>query len=88
MDRRAFISTLAGALLVAPLAAEGQQAGKVYRIGFLRAGEPPKFWIDEFREGLRELGYVEGQNVVIEFRIGPLDQLPGLAEEWCDRRSM
>ena len=81
MDRRAFISTLAGALLVAPLAAEGQQAGKVYRIGFLRAGEPPKFWIDEFREGLRELGYVEGQNVVIEFRIGPLDQLPQLAED-------
>jgi putative ABC transport system substrate-binding protein len=57
------------------------KAGKVYRIGFLRAGEPPKFWIDEFREGLRELGYVEGQNVVIEFRIGPLDQLPRLAED-------
>ena len=82
MDRRAFIGTLAGSLLAAPLAAEAQPAaGKVYRIGFLRAGEPPKFWIDEFREGLRELGYVEGQNVVIEFRIGPLDQLPRLAED-------
>jgi putative ABC transport system substrate-binding protein len=69
------------ALLGAPLAVEAQPAGKVYRIGFLRAGEPPKFWIDEFREGLRELGYVEGQNVVIEFRIGPLDQLPQLAED-------
>jgi putative tryptophan/tyrosine transport system substrate-binding protein len=81
MDRRAFIGSLASALLAAPLAAEGQQAGKVYRIGFLRAGEPLKLWLDEFREGLRELGYVEGQNVVIEFRIGTLDELPRLAEE-------
>jgi len=69
------------ALLAAPLAAEAQQAGKVYRIGFLRAGEPPKLWVDEFREGLREVGYVEGQNVLIEFRIGTLDELPRLAEE-------
>jgi len=81
VDRRAFITTLTGGLLAAPLAAEAQQAGKVYKIGFLRAGEPPKFWIDEFREGLRELGYVEGQNMAIEFRIGPLDQLPRLAED-------
>ena len=80
MKRREFIS-VAVAVLVAPIAAEAQQAGKVYRLGFLRAGEPPKFWIDEFREGLRELGYVEGQNLVIEFRIGPLDQLPQLAED-------
>jgi putative ABC transport system substrate-binding protein len=61
--------------------AQAAQAGKVYKIGFLRAGEPPTFWIDEFREGLRELGYVEGQNVLIEFRIGALDQLPRLAED-------
>jgi len=81
LDRRAFIGTLAGGILAAPLAAEGQQVGKVYRIGLLRAGEPPKFWVDEFREGLRELGYVEGQNLVIELRIGPLDQLPQLAED-------
>jgi putative ABC transport system substrate-binding protein len=81
IDRRTFISTVTLALLAASLAAEAQQAGKVYRIGFLRAGEPPKFWVDEFREGLRELGYVEGQNVLIEFRIGTLDELPRLAEE-------
>jgi putative ABC transport system substrate-binding protein len=67
--------------LRAPLTAEAQQAGKVYRIGFLRAGEPLKLWLDEFRQGLRELGYVEGQNMVIEFRIGTLDELPRLAEE-------
>ena len=80
MDRRMFVAGVA-AVLVAPLAAEAQQTGKVYRIGFLRAGEPPKFWIEEFRQGLRELGYVEGQNLIIEFRIGTLDQLPQLAEE-------
>jgi putative ABC transport system substrate-binding protein len=80
MDRRGFLLTsLAGALAV-PLAA-GAQAGKVYRVGFLRAGEPPRFWIDEFRQGLRELGYVEGQNLIIEFRIGTLDQMPQFAEE-------
>jgi putative tryptophan/tyrosine transport system substrate-binding protein len=67
--------------LLAPLAAEAQQTAKVYRVGFLRAGEPLKLWLDEFREGLRELGYVEGQNVVIELRIGTLDELPRLAEE-------
>ena len=80
MERRAFVVGAFG-LLAAPLAADGQPVGKVYRIGLLRAGEPPKFWIDEFREGLRELGYVEGHNLVIEFRIGPLDQLPQLAED-------
>jgi putative tryptophan/tyrosine transport system substrate-binding protein len=72
---------VAALALLAPLAAEAQQAGKVYRIGFLRAGEPPRLWIEEFRQGLRELGYVEGQNLIIEFRIGTLDQLPQLAEE-------
>jgi len=80
IPRRAFV-TGSIALLATPLAVEAQQAGKVYRIGFLRAGEPPKLWIEEFRQGLRELGYVEGQNLIIEFRIGTLDQLPQLAEE-------
>ena len=81
VPRRTFMAVIAGGLLAAPRAAGAQPARKVYRVGFLRAGEPPKFWIDEFREGLRELGYVEGQNVVIEFRIGPLDQMPQLAED-------
>jgi putative ABC transport system substrate-binding protein len=80
VDRRAFLAGSLG-LLAAPFGAEAQQGGKVYRVGFLRAGEPPKFWVDEFREGLRELGYVEGQNVVIELRIGTLDELSRLAEE-------
>ena len=96
IDRRAFLGTLAVSTarvtltrrvflaslgLAAPLAVEAQPVGRVYRIGFLRAGEPLKFWIDEFRQGLRELGYVEGQNLIIDFKIGTLDQLPQLAEE-------
>ena len=48
--------------------AQEHQAGKVYRIGFLRAGQPPVTYIEGFRQGLRELGYVDGQNVVVEFR--------------------
>jgi len=83
IDRRTFLSTLTGGLLVAPLAAEGQQAGKVYRIGFLRAGQPPESYLDGFQQGLRERGYVYGQNVVVEFRAtdGSVDPLPRLTEE-------
>jgi putative ABC transport system substrate-binding protein len=81
MILRAVLVAVLALRLLAPLAAEAQQAGKVYRIGFLRAGEPPRLFIEEFRQGLRELGYVEGQNLIIEFRIGTLDQLPQLAEE-------
>ena len=53
-----------------PLAAGAQTAGKVPRVGFLSWGFPPPAdpWADHFRERLRELGYVEGQNIVIEYR--------------------
>jgi putative tryptophan/tyrosine transport system substrate-binding protein len=59
------------------------QTRNMHRIGFVRAGQPPKTWVEGFRQGLRERGYVEGQNVIIEFRFsdGSLDQLPRLAEE-------
>ena len=56
------------ALLAAPLAAEAQPAAKVYRIGYVRAETPPAVDIEAFRQGLREHGYVEGTNVVIEYR--------------------
>ena len=49
---------LAGTLLVPPLAAQAQQVGKVYRIGFLRASPLPKDLAEAFQQGLRELGYV------------------------------
>ncbi|HEV2054288.1 MAG TPA: ABC transporter substrate-binding protein [Methylomirabilota bacterium] len=63
--------------------AQHQPAGKVYRIGFLRQGPPPKAWVEALQQGLRERGYVEGRNLVWEFRStdGSLDQLPQFAEE-------
>jgi ABC-type uncharacterized transport system substrate-binding protein len=66
MDRRTFIGTLAGALLAAPLAAEGQQARRQWRVGFLGDGERTS--IAPFREGLWERGYIEGENLVIDER--------------------
>src|SRR5207248_698203 len=62
--------------------AQGPPAGKVYRIGFLRQGHPPKTHVEAFQQGLRERGYVEGQNVMVEYRFdGSLEQLPQFAEE-------
>ena len=84
MDRRTFLSTLAGGLLAAPLAAEGQQTGKVPRVGVLANGSaatsPP---VDAFRRGLRDLGHVEGQNIALEIRWaeGRFERLPELAAE-------
>ena len=81
--RRTFLKTLAGGFLAAPLAAEGQPAGKVHRIGFLSGSSAvaSKSRLEQFRQGLRELGYVEGQNIIIEFRWAEaqLDRLPQLA---------
>jgi putative ABC transport system substrate-binding protein len=67
MDRRAFIGGLALGILAAPRVARAQPARKVYRIGYVRAEPPPGVDIEAFREGLREHGYVEGTNVVIEY---------------------
>jgi len=82
--RRAFICTLAGGLLAAPLAADAQQAAKIARIGWLAvnlAASPHMY--EAFRQGLRDLGYVEGGNVVIESRSaeGKFERLPALAAE-------
>ena len=84
--RRVVIALGAGAL--APLASFAQpQAGKVYRIGYLAQGNPPDRAEtgarDGFLQGLRELGYVEGRNLIIEYRWAELnfDRLPALAVE-------
>jgi ABC-type uncharacterized transport system substrate-binding protein len=71
------------AVLAAPLAAEAQPAAKVPRIGILRSGSPPDPFVDAFRQGLRELGYVEGQNISIEYRWaeGRDERLPGLTAD-------
>ena len=72
-------------LLLAPLAADAQQAGKVPRIGYLGLTSPsdrPSL-LDAFRQGLRELGWVEGQNIFIDYRYAEdrVDRLPDLAAE-------
>jgi putative ABC transport system substrate-binding protein len=86
MDRRAFLGGVAGSLFAAPLAADAQRPPKIARIGFLHPASPEGVTgsrLRAFREGLRELGYVEGQNVQLEVRWGEgkLEQLPALAAE-------
>jgi len=70
--------------------AEAQQAGKVYRIGYLAGASPAAIpeRVEAFRQGLRELGYVEGKNIVIEFRWakGKLARIPALAAELVHRK--
>src|SRR5713226_3006005 len=63
--------------------AQQQPAGKVYRIGFLSQGAPPKAYLEALQQGLRERGYAEGRNLLWEFRFtdGSLDKLPQFAEE-------
>jgi ABC-type uncharacterized transport system substrate-binding protein len=71
IDRRAFISSVTLGLLAAPLAAEAQPTHRVWRVGFLGDGpraERASISLEPFRDGLRELGYIEGQNIVIEDR--------------------
>ena len=86
MNRRRFLLTaLAGA--ITPRASGAQQAGKIWRIGYLSlvSGELEQYkpWVAAFRDGLRELGYVEGENVIIEQRYaaGQVGRLPALATE-------
>src|SRR5437870_13672000 len=82
-QRRDFLVAV-GALLAAPLAAEAQQAPKVPRIGYLASNlESSRRSLEAFLQGLRDLGYVEGRNVVIEYRDaeGKLERLPVLAAE-------
>ena len=86
MPRRAFMAVIAGGLLAAPVAAQAQPARKVWRIGVLSSGSPSGAAvarIDAFKQGLRELGYVEGQDTAIESRwgAGKYESLPGLAAE-------
>ena len=83
VQRRYFLIA-GGALLVAPLATTAQQAARFARIGFLAgnlAGAP--HLVAAFRQGLQDLGYVEGRNIVIEFRDakGEAERLPALAAE-------
>jgi len=72
-------------LILAPLAAEAQPAGKIHRIGFLAtpSAEVIKGRVAAFQQALRELGYVDGKSIIIEYRCadGNFERLPNLAAE-------
>src|SRR5262245_40461766 len=76
LSRRRFLQVVSGGLLVAPPSAGWAQ--NVKRIGFLRVGPPPELFIAAFRQGLREHGLFEGQNVVIEW--GLAESVAGLPD--------
>src|SRR6516164_1432722 len=85
MRRRDFIKAIVGSAAAWPLAARAQQPTKVARIGVLglasAAGAAP--YVDAVRSGLRDLGYIEGKNLIIEYRFGDgkYDRLPDLADQ-------
>jgi putative tryptophan/tyrosine transport system substrate-binding protein len=87
MNRRTFLCGLTLGTLAAPLAADAQQAGKVARVGFLSPAKPPPAptprGLDILRQGLRDLGWIEGRTVIIETRFAgdQAQKLFGLATE-------
>ena len=87
MSRRAFLTSIAAGIALAPLAAEAQQTGKVARVGVLSPGNPPPgdafHQRERFEAGLRELGWTPGSNIVVDYRYaeGKLERLPALAQE-------
>jgi putative tryptophan/tyrosine transport system substrate-binding protein len=82
MRRREFI-TLIGGAAAWPLAARAEQPRKVWRLGVLQPGAPPEPLLEAVRDGVRELGYMEGRDIVLEVRWaeGKHDRLAGLAAE-------
>src|SRR4029453_11486903 len=86
MNKRIVVSFLATLLLVSVRLAHAQQPKKVPRIGYLSGrGDPstPDPLVDAFRQGLRDLGYIEGKTILVEYRYGEgkLDRIPSLVAE-------
>ena len=92
-NRRKLVMALGVAAMAAPFASFAQQQGKVWRVGFLASRHVDFVDSDNyygpFRQGMRELGYVEGKNLVIEWRSaeGKNERLPGLAAELVNLES-
>ena len=90
MSRREFITLLGGAAVAWPLAARAQQPGKLPTIGFLGAATPAATsqWTAAFMQRLRELGWVEGRNVAIEYRWaeGRIERFAEIAAEFVRLR--
>jgi putative tryptophan/tyrosine transport system substrate-binding protein len=82
LKRREFITLLGGAV-TRPLTARAQQPAKISRIGYLGYSSPERNLVEAFRQGLNDLGYVDGQNVAIEYQSaeGKPERLPKLAAE-------
>jgi putative ABC transport system substrate-binding protein len=87
---RLLVALLGLGILIVPVCADAQQSANVRRIGYLSADDPSaaSHLVEAFRQGLRDLGYVEGQNVIIEFRFadGKYDRLSSLATELVRHR--
>jgi len=87
LGRREFISLLGGAVVASPSCLRAEHASRVARIGFLATGSlaspEQQVILDAFRRGLRERGYVEGQNIAVEYRAadGAIERFPELAKE-------
>ena len=84
MTRREFITLLGGGAAAWPLAARAQRPGKIARLGYLSTANPRSVaFFRAFEERLRDLGYIEGQNILVEYRNaeGNVDRLPDLAAD-------
>lgn len=86
IQRRQFLLS-AAALLALPRRASAQQSAKIWRIGFINGGGKGARYLDEFRKGMRDLGYEDGKNYVIESRFadGKYERLPALAADLVNR---
>ena len=88
INRRTFVGSVAGGLVVLPLAASAQLLGKVPVVGILNLAVGPRaFTVDTTRNGLRDLGYIEGQTIVVELRFagGKPEAFPGFAADLVRR---
>src|SRR5436309_2389051 len=83
MTKKIMLFALCSLLLASRFPAEAQQSTKVPRVGFLAvSGDPntPGPWVEAFRQGLRDFGYIEGKNILVKYRYigGDKDRIPSL----------